>query len=132
MLNGRYDDNFNSISVYDVYAMQANYPIDIGAPDSTATQTAPTNDSPSTGAQPAARTTTPGNPAHWWLVFGVIFAGFIIIARKFSGDDRYSNIRASAYNMIFLTFFIILMQTVMKRIAASIPPNPVSALILAS
>ncbi len=132
MNQGVYNDNFNTISITDVYAYQGNYPIDIGAPDSLATQTAPSNQTPSTGVTNATEVKTPGNPAHWWLVFVVIFAVFVFIARKFAGDDRYSNIRASVYNMFFLTFFIILIMNVMKRIAAAIPPNPVSALILAA
>ena len=132
MMNGIYNDNFNSISVYDVYALQADYPVDIGKPDSLATQTAPNNDTPSTGVTNAGTVKTPGSPAHWWLVFVVIFAVFVFVARKFAGDDRYSNIRASVYNMFFLTFFIILIMNVMKRIAAAVPPNPVSALVLAA
>lgn len=131
-MDGLYNDNFNSISVRDVYAYQADYPIDIGKPDSLATQTAPNNDTPSTGATNAKTVSTPGSPAHWWLVFTVIFGVFIFIARKYAGDDRYSNIRASVYNMFFLTFFIILIMNVMKRIAAAVPPNPVSALVLAA
>lgn len=128
---GLYDDNFNTISMQQVYALNTDFPTDIGAPASVHTITAPTNDTPSTGVQTVA-TTTPGNPAHWWLVFAVIFAGFILIARKFSADDRYSNIRASTYNMFFLTFFFILIMNVMKRIAAAVPANPVSALVLAA
>lgn len=131
-MDGLYNDNFNSISVGDVYAPAANYPYNIGAPDSTATQTAPNNDTPSTGMTNAKAVQTPGSPAYWWLVFVVIFAVFVFIARKYAGDDRYSNIRASVYNMFFLTFFIILIMNVMKRIAAAVPPNPVSALILAA
>lgn len=131
MLQGRYDDNFNSIPIADVYAIQSDYPYDIGKPDSLATQTAPNNDTPSTGATNAT-VTTPGNPAAWWVVFVVIFAVFVFIARKYAGDDRYSNIRASVYNMFFLTFFMILILNVMKRIAASVPANPVSALVLAA
>lgn len=128
---GSYDDNFNSISFSQVYALNTDFPTDIGAPSSVQTITAPTNDTPSTGAQPMA-TTTPGNPANWWVMFALIFAGFILLARKFSNDDRYSNIRASTYNLVFLTFFIILILNVMKRIAAAVRPNPISALILAA
>lgn len=130
MFSGIPNDINNSISLLDVYAYQADYPVDIGAPDSTRTQTAPNNDSPSTGSQAVA--TIPGNPAKWWIVFALVFFGFVFIARRFGGQSEYGNIKASVYNGLFLTFFIVLILNALKRIAAVTPPNPVSALILAA
>ncbi len=135
MFSGLPNDINNTISMYDVYAVQSDYPVDIGRPDSTATQTAPTNDTPSTGATNNtmnAAANSPGKPGHWWITFAVIFVAFIFAARKFGGDDRYSNIRMSVYNGIFLTFFIVLILNALKRIAAVAPPNAVSTLILAA
>jgi hypothetical protein len=137
MLSGYPGDVNNTIAFGDVYALNSDFPMDIGVPDSVDTQTAPNFDTPSTGIQSNnTRNATIDNgsekPGHWWLMFALVFVGFIALARKFGGSDKYSNIKMSVYNGLFLTFFIVLMLNLMKVIAAKAPPNPVSTLILAA
>ena len=136
MYSGFMNDVNNSISAFDVYAAPMDMPMNVGTPQGNV-QTAPNNEIvPSTSNNTATQMPV-GNgkgvgSAHWWLVFVAIFAGFIFVARKFGGGDSYSNIRMSVYNGLFLTFFIILMLNFMKVLATKLPPNPVSALIMAA
>lgn len=135
MFSGYVDDINNSISINDVYAGFNDRPVDIGVPQGNI-ETAPTNQVPSTQGQSnntlVQSTGVLGKPAHWWLMFALVFVGFIFLARKYGGGDSYSNIRMSVYNGIFLTFFLVLILNFMKVFAAKFPNNPVSTLVLAA
>jgi len=54
---------------------------------------------------------------------GQVFAVFVFVARRYAGDDRYSNIRLSLYNGLFLTFFIVIILNFLKVVAGRFFPN---------
>ena len=73
-----------------------------------------------------------GQPAKWWIGFVVIFGLFIFASRRFNGGEKFTNIRMSVYNGIFLTIFIVLILNLLKVFAAKFPIPGLSALILAA
>lgn len=73
-----------------------------------------------------------GQPAKWWIAFLVVFALFIWASRRFNGGEKFTNIRMSVYNGVFLTIFIVLILNLLKVLAARFPIPGFSALILAA
>jgi len=73
-----------------------------------------------------------GQPAKWWIGFVIIFALFIWASRRFNGGEKFTNIRMSVYNGIFLTIFIVLILNLLKVFASRFPIPGLSALILAA
>lgn len=73
-----------------------------------------------------------GQPARWWIGFVVVFALFVWASRRFNGGDKFTNIKMSVYNGIFLTIFIVLILNLLKVFAAKFPIPGLSALILAA
>ncbi len=75
-----------------------------------------------------------GKPSAWWVMFAIVFAVFIWLARKYGGGEanRFSNVKMSVYNGVFLTFYIILILNLLKVFAAKIKVPGVSDLILAA
>lgn len=135
MLSGLPNDVNNTINIGDVYNYN-DFPVDIGVPMGNV-ETAPTNDiipgEPTSSNTVTATVASPlGKPAHWWLGLLGTFAVFIFLARKYGGGDKYSNIRASVYNLFFMTVFMVLMLNFLKVIAAKWNIPGFSALILAA
>jgi len=73
-----------------------------------------------------------GQPARWWIGFLVVFALFIWASRRFNGGEKFTNIKMSVYNGIFLTVFIVLILNLLKVFAAKFPIPGLSPLILAA
>lgn len=75
-----------------------------------------------------------GKPSSWWILFAVVFVAFVWLARRYGGSEkeRFSNVKLSVYNGIFLTFYIILILNLLKVFAAKIKVPGVSDLILAA
>lgn len=74
-----------------------------------------------------------GKPSSWWLMFAVVFIGFVFLSRKYSGGDTsFSNVKLTVYNGLFLTFFIVLMLNMLKVFATKFKIPGVSDLILAA
>ena len=72
-------------------------------------------------------------PATSWLLFFVIFVGFVWLARRYGGGNSFgSNIKMSLYNGLFLTFWIVLILNLLKVGAAKVRIPGVSELILAA
>ena len=54
-------------------------------------------------------------PSVSWLALAIIFVAFVWIARKFAPDgEQYANIKPNVINGFFLTFWIILILTLLK------------------
>lgn len=74
-----------------------------------------------------------GEPAKWWIAFLLVFAAFIWLARRFNGGgDKFTNIKMSVYNGIFLTIFIVLILNLLKVFVARFPIPGLAPLILAA
>jgi len=73
-----------------------------------------------------------GQPAKWWVGFLVVFALFVWASRRYNGGEKFTNIKLSVYNGIFLTIWIVLILNLLKVIAAKVPIPGLSALILAA
>ena len=75
-----------------------------------------------------------GQPASWWVVWLIVFALFLWVARKYApgGGERYGNLLPSAYNGIFLTLYIVLILNVLKVFATKFKVPGLSELILAA
>lgn len=75
-----------------------------------------------------------GKPSSWWLMFLIVFVGFAFLARRYGGSeaDRFSNVKLSVYNGIFLTFYIVLILNLLKVLATRFKIPGVSELILAA
>jgi hypothetical protein len=139
MVSGYPNDVNNTIAFGDVYNFN-DFPTDIGTPDAGLPDTAPTQDvMPSvTGVDTnnamnsSAQISAAGKPAYWWLTLFGMFALFVFLARKYGGGDSYSNIKASVYNLFFLTIFIVLMLNFLKVIAANWKIPGFSELVLAA
>ncbi len=87
------------------------------------------------GGAPAKDGAGVGTPAGSWLLFLAIFVGFVLLSRKFGGGDGapgFSNIKATVYNGIFLTFFVVLILNLLKVFAQKVQIPGVSELILAA
>lgn len=75
-----------------------------------------------------------GKPSSWWIIFALVFVGFVWFARRYGGSEseRFGNVKMSVYNGVFLTFYIVLILNLMKVFAAKIRIPGVSDLILAA
>ena len=77
-----------------------------------------------------------GQPATWWIMWLVVFALFIWVARKFGGGGdggaRYGNLLPSVYNGIFLTLYVVLILNVLKVFATRFKIPGLSEMILAA
>jgi len=73
-----------------------------------------------------------GKPANWWIGFLIVFALFIWASKRFNGGEKFTNIKMTVYNGIFLTVFIVLILNFLKVLAARFPIPGLSALILAA
>jgi hypothetical protein len=73
-----------------------------------------------------------GKPSSWWITFALIFVGFIWLSRRYGGEERFSNVKISVYNGIFLTFWIILILNLLKVAATRFKIPGISELILAA
>lgn len=121
------------------YRTRNNFPGELGGvnadgaaqramlPQMTSSAIAPNNDSTMT-----TNGAIFGQPARWWIGFLVVFALFIWASRRFNGGEKFSNIRLSVYNGIFLTIFIVLILNLLKVFAARFPIPGFSALVLAA
>ena len=135
MVGGFSDDNFNSVAYGDVYNSN-DFPVDIGVPDAGLQTPAPSQDiypqSNNTMTERVNVNGPLGKPGHWWLGFALVGGFMIWLARKYSSGDKFSNIKASVYNLFFLTVFIVLMLNLLKVIAANWKIPGFSELILAA
>lgn len=74
-----------------------------------------------------------GKPAHWWLLFGVVFVLFIVLARKFAPEATSNyGIRFNAYNAVFLTLWVVLILNLLKVAASKWNVPGLSEMILAA
>lgn len=71
-------------------------------------------------------------PANSWLMFFVILIIFVWLMRRYDTAGNYGNIKATLYNGVVLTFFIVLMLNLLKVLAAKVKIPGVSELILAA
>src|SRR5262249_51918368 len=62
----------------------------------------------------------------------VVFALFGWASRRYNGGEKFTNIKLSVYNGVFLTIWIVLILNLLKVIAAKVPIPGLSALILAA
>jgi hypothetical protein len=60
----------------------------------------------------------------WWVGIGILVALMIFAARKVGAADEFKNIRASTYNVAFVTFVAIVGITAMKIIAVKVKRVP--------
>lgn len=129
MFSGSYGDVNNTISFYDAYQPGTDFDVNTGVPQAGAqTGDIPSNNTMTQEANPDAM----GKPAHWWIVFAVTFGVFVWVARRYSGDSQYGNLKASVYNMVFLTVYIVLILNFLKVLAAKFPVPGIAPLILAA
>lgn len=140
MVSGYPNDVNNTIAFGDVYNYN-DFPVNIGEPDAGLPDTAPTQDvmpSPIGNVETnntmnaSANLSVAGRTAYWWLTLFGMFALFVYLARRYGGGDSYSNIKASVYNLFFLTVFIVLMLNFLKVIAANWKIPGFSDLVLAA
>jgi hypothetical protein len=147
MYSGYPNDVNNSISFYDAYnpgatMIAGNVGVPAGNNGVAAGGTYPAGSAVVSAAQSgngraAAAMAAPsggvlGAPVTWWLSLLAIFAGVIFISRRYGGEERFSNIRGSLYNLTFLTVYVILILNVLKVLAARYPIPGLSKLILAA
>lgn len=81
---------------------------------------------PVSGESNAITTPAPvtGNPLSWWVGIGVLVALMIFAAKKTGNEGEFSNLRASTYNVAFVTFVAILGITLMKVVAVKVKNVP--------
>jgi hypothetical protein len=73
------------------------------------------------------------SPAMWWLMLVILLVALMWAAEHFGSEGPYfSNIRLSVYNIVVLTFAVVLGLTVLKAGAQKFPNNAVSELIIAA
>jgi len=143
MYSGYPNDVNNSISFFDAYnpggtVGPANMGVPAGANGASAGNTFPAAMGAAAGmgkakavaAAPAGGVL--GAPVTWWVGLLITFGVVIWIARRYGGDERFTNIKGSLYNLTFLTVFIILIKNVLNVLAARFPIPGLSKLILAA
>lgn len=108
-------------------AVNADATIQNIAPQYTASATNP--NSPSGNAVGAG---VMGKPAQWWIGFAIVFALFILASRKFGADEKFSNIKMTVYNGIFLTIFVVLILNFLKVFVSRFPIPGLTPLVLAA
>lgn len=137
MVGGYMNDVNNMIAFGDVYQFD-DFPVDIGVPDAGLSDTAPTMDvvpgevATNNTMQASMGVSPLGKPTAWWLTLLAMFVLFVWLARRYGGGDKYSNIRASVYNLFFLTVFVVLMLNFLKVVASHWKIPGFSTLILAA
>lgn len=73
-----------------------------------------------------------GQPVKWWFGFLIVFVLFVWVSRRYNGGEKFTNIKMSVYNGVFLTVFIVLMLNLLKVFAARFPVPGLAPLILAA
>lgn len=73
-----------------------------------------------------------GQPAKWWVAFAIVFVLFVWASRKYNGGEKFTNVKMSVYNGVFLTIWIVLILNLLKVAAARFPIPGLSPLILAA
>lgn len=73
-----------------------------------------------------------GHPVAWWIALLVLFAVAVWISHRIGQASAFSNIRASAYNVMFITVVAVLGLTILKVAAAKVKVPGLSDVILAS
>jgi len=75
-----------------------------------------------------------GQPTSWWIIWLVVFALFLWVAKRYAPGDggRYGNLLPSVYNGIFLTLYVVLILNVLKVFATKFQIPGLSELILAA
>lgn len=60
----------------------------------------------------------------WWLGIAVLIGVMMFVAKKVGAADEFKNIRASTYNVAFITFVAILGFTLLKIVAVRVKRVP--------
>jgi hypothetical protein len=64
---------------------------------------------------------TNGKPSVSWLALAITFVAFVWIARRYAPDgETYANLKPNFINGVFLTFWIVLILTLLKVVAGAI------------
>lgn len=61
-----------------------------------------------------AGNTTPRGGLAWWIGIALLVVAILFAARKTGNADEFKNLRASTYNVVFITLVAILGFTAMK------------------
>lgn len=64
------------------------------------------------------------SPLSWWVGIGILLGLILFAARKTGNESEFSNLRASTYNVAFITLVAILGITFMKVVAAKVKNVP--------
>lgn len=68
-------------------------------------------------ANVATSDTTPRGGLAWWIGIALLVVAILFAARKTGNADEFKNLRASTYNVVFITLVAILGFTAMKILA---------------
>lgn len=123
-----------SYPVSDVVMLENVYPASIG--QSLGTVASASSAAP---AQPASETAKrnsdieavagPQNPMMFWIVFVGLLILLMVVAKRWGEPGEFSNLRASAYNVLFIALVAITGIPIFKLLAVKIP-GPWSSYIL--
>lgn len=98
----------------------------------------PDSYNPNAGLRMANVTTgdTPRGGLAWWIGIALLVVAILFAARKTGNADEFKNLRASTYNVVFITLVAILGFTALKiaavRLRAFKPLQGLSDVILAA
>jgi len=74
---------------------------------------------PATNSPAAPAASASGEPVRWWLVLVVMLVALMWTARHFGGEEKFSNLRLTFYNIFVVTLTAIIGITLFKVAAAS-------------
>jgi hypothetical protein len=76
--------------------------------------------------------TVAGHPFTWWLGSLILVAGMVFFAHKTGDSSDFGNIRASAYNVLLITFVALLGLTLGKVVLTRFPVPGLSQVWIAA
>ncbi len=71
-------------------------------------------------------------PLPFWFLMVIFTFGFMYLAQRLGGKGDFANIKLTAYNIVIMTFAVIIGMTFMKALFTKFPIPGLSAIVLAA
>lgn len=119
----------------EVDASSAYFPISTANPANAGQmpqQPVPGGAGPIADPQPMANRGIMGKPATWWLGLVIVFAVLVFVSRRFGGEEKFGNVRATLWNGVLTTVFIVVILNFLKVFFSYFKVKGLSELIAAA
>ena len=126
----------NPTSLRDLYAGGGGNTLGVASGAASTVTTSPVGAGPAvSGTAPTAASLSNagfvGQPLTWWATLIILFLALGIVARKAGNEGEFGNIRASAYNILMITFAAIIGIAGMKALFTRFTVPGISTLVQA-